>query len=85
MSRQLLVLFMFALLLVAQADAQAPGARGGGARGAGAPAAAARGVGGAAQNPNIASPAEFLIRSRWSSWREPPYRDGPHQTRAAAL
>jgi hypothetical protein len=50
MSRQLLVLFMFALLLVAQADAQAPGARGGGARGAG-----------AAQNPNIASPAEFLI------------------------
>jgi hypothetical protein len=52
---------MFALLWVAQADAQAPGARGGGARGAGAQAGGARGAGQAAQNPNIASPAEFLI------------------------
>ena len=60
MSRQFFGLLMFVLLLVVRADAQAPGARGGGARGTGAPAGA-RGAGPAAQNPNIASPAEFLI------------------------
>jgi hypothetical protein len=52
---------MFLLLLVARADAQAPGARGGGPRGGGAPAAGARGTGPAAQNPNSISPTEFLI------------------------
>ena len=64
MLRQLSVLFVFTLLLVARTDAQAPGARGGGARGAqgaGAPAAGARGGGPAAQNANSVSPIEFLI------------------------